>query len=254
MAQVSPGRLPGHHLGGPLPVLAAFDQQGILGAAGVAEAAEISHPGPVGVAFVAHDVARNRDVEGEADSLVERPADHDRGAGLEHRVDVEEIVGCLDEGANRPRAAKFRAVARAVQRLGVPDPVEILVDEAGGVRPPGIEAQEGVDVREGQRERSARGAKAQPQQPVDDDRPADLVAVGDRVDHHVRAGPAALEGVDEVDAGRGTAVGFDVGGDELDGNSGHGGQCSSLRGKWECSWSWPWLWSWPWWPWSWPWS
>ena len=47
-------------------------------------------------------------------------------------------------------------------------------------------------------------------------------------------GPAALEGVDEVDAGGGPAVGVDVGSGELDGDSGHGGQCSSLRGGWSC--------------------
>ncbi len=91
------------------------------------------------------------------------------------------------KGCSCARAAQLDRVARAEQLLVGPDAVQVLVDAARRVGVGGVEARVGLDVGEGQRQAAAPRPEALPQQPVERDRAADLVAVRQRLHHHVRA-------------------------------------------------------------------
>ena len=65
----------------------------------------------------------------------------------------------------------------------------------------GSKALVGRDVSEAQRQRADLRAHAAVEQVAHGDHAAELVAVGQRVDHHVRAGATRLEAMDVVDAG-----------------------------------------------------
>ena len=69
-------------------------------------------------------------------------------------------------------AAQLGAVAWAIEHVGRPDSVEILIDEAGCRRIVRIESLIGGDVREGERQRSPLALHIVPQEQVERDRPA----------------------------------------------------------------------------------
>jgi hypothetical protein len=150
--------------------------------------------------------------------FLQRAADHHRRTGLEHRVDVQQEVRLLHEGAQRAGAPQLHAVARAVEHGGRPYPVEILVDEARRVRVRGIEALERLHVVERKDETPARGLCTHREETVERDRAADLVAVRER--HRQDGGPglAAIEDVDEFGAGTRAPVRLEVRGLQLDGD------------------------------------
>ncbi|MCY1535836.1 hypothetical protein D9M68_712600 [compost metagenome] len=157
-----------------------------------------------------------------------------------HRMQVEQQVDGVEHRAHGARAAQLRGIAAGVvQRGGRPYAVEVLVDEARGVGPGRVEAVIGVDVGEGERQAAAARAQVVVEQRLDGNGAADLVAVGQGVDHHVGAGLAAVEGVEVGDAGVAGGVGADVGEGDVDGvgvevgGVGHGNRCS--RGAWQVS-------------------
>ncbi len=108
------------------------------------------------------------------------------------------------------------ALGAAVELGRVPDAVEVFVDLARLVRRAGVEALKGRDVGERQGQGAARRAHPFAQQEVQRQGAAELVAVDDGRDHHVRARLLGLEAVHEVDAGVALSVGGDVGGGEFD--------------------------------------
>ncbi len=127
-------------------------------------------------------------------------------------MQVQQEVDRIDHRPHGARAPQFGAVQfQVVQRGRFPHAVEILVDEAGGVRPFRVPALVRLNVGEGQRDAAAPWAQLAVQQGLDRDRAAHLVAVGEGVDHGVAARLAAVESVDVGDAGIALGVGRQVG-------------------------------------------
>src|SRR5260370_2372830 len=103
-------------------------------------------------------------------------------------MQIEQEVGLVDDRPQRPRPFKFDGLARSIERRRVPQPVEILVDIARGDWVARVELAIGRDIVEGERQLAAARPDPGPQQPVERDRPADLVAVGQRGHHDMRPG------------------------------------------------------------------
>src|SRR3546814_15404462 len=74
-----------------------------------------------------------------------------------------------------------------------PQPVEVLVDEARGGGIGGIKTEVGGNIHETERQLALQRLHVVAKQPVERDGAAELVAVHHGGDHHVRAGPAAVE-------------------------------------------------------------
>ena len=176
------------------------------------------------MARTAHQVAGHAHPFGKAAFLVETVTDHQRlGIGAQ-RVDIEQPVHGIEPGPQFPRPAQLLTVFLAVETLLQPDPVEVLVDEAGGAGIGGIEGEKGLVVDEGEGQPAGTWPDAFAQQPVHGDGAADLVAVGHRVQHHVRPGPSAVEAGDEGNAGIARAMVLDVRGHQFDRIVLHGGR------------------------------
>ena len=176
----------------------------------VAECAVVAHAAAAGMALVADHERRERDLAREAAAFLERPRDGERRGLVLHRMDVEQQIRGLDDGPQFARAAQLGRRGGAIQPLGRPDAVEILVHVArlaGHLR---IEVLVGEDVAEGEGERAACRAEPLAEQPVERDRAADLVAVHERRHQHARPGRAGVEAMHVVDAGAAVAVAGDV--------------------------------------------
>ncbi len=132
-------------------------------------------------------------------------------------MDVEQEIGGVDKRTQGAGAGEFGRLARAVEGGLVPQPVEILVDKARDDRIARIETAIGGDIVEGQGQPSLARPQPGAEQPVEGDRPADLVAVGQRRDQHMRPRNAAVKGGDVFDPGVAGSIGFDIGWGQLDG-------------------------------------
>ena len=99
---------------------------------------------------------------------------------------VEQEVGAIVERPQLARTRELARCARAVENLGVPQPVEVLVEAARGEGIAGVERLVSGSVGEDQRQRAARRPEAAAQQPVERDRAAHFVAVRQRLDRDAR--------------------------------------------------------------------
>ena len=154
---------------------------------------------------------------GQRHRPIEGAGQHQRRRRILHRVDVEQEIGGVDERAQGPGAGKFDRLARAVEGGLVPQPVEILVDKARDHRIARIETAIGGDIVEGQGQHSPARPQPGAEQPVEGDGPADLVAMGQCRDQHMRPRDAAVEGRDIVDPDIAGTIGLDIGWGQLDG-------------------------------------
>jgi hypothetical protein len=139
-------------------------------------------------------------------------------------VDVQDVVG---RGHHRPHlagAAQLGAVVRALQQLGRPDAVEVVHQQPALERLALVERLVSRHVGEAHREGSDLRAHAGVEQVRGGRHAADLVAVRQGIDQHVRPGLAGLETVDVGDAGVALAVGRQVAWQDFEdgGIGGHG--------------------------------
>ena len=86
-------------------------------------------------------------------------------------------------------------MARTVQGLPVPQAVEILVDEARGIGVGGIEGFVSRHIGKAERELAADGPHVLLEQELQRMGSADLVSMGEGIDHHVGAGRIPLSKV-----------------------------------------------------------
>ena len=161
--------------------------------------------------------------------------------GRLHRMDVEQEIGVLDQRPQLARPLEFARAARAVQGRRAPDPVQIFVEIAGSLGVCGVERIECSEVDERQRQTSAAGPDAPLEQPQQRPGPAQLVAVHQRGDHHVRARLAAVERGHAGDAAVAAAVHAQIRRGDFDGDAGHpirpprSRATSSRRNRAQCS-------------------
>ena len=202
-----------------LPMLAAFHQQRVLRAGRIAEAAIVAHAQAGLVALVGHDRRRHADFGSKLAALGERAGQHQRRRGLLHRMQVKQQIDLGQQRLDLAGAVQFDRTARAVQRIGAPDAVHVLIDEARGGRVIGIEARIGGDVAEDQGQPAFGRHEFLAQQQVERMGAADLVAVDQRGDRRLRPG---LAGVEQMGIGN-ADIAFAVLGDR-DGQQGIGGQ------------------------------
>ena len=151
-------------------------------------------------------------------------------------MQVEQVVGSLDDRPHRACALQLCRVARAVERRRRPQPVEILVDIARGDRVARIEFLERRDIVEAERQLAAARPDTGAEQAVDRDRAADLVAVGEPHHRDMWPGLARGKGGDVFDPGITGAIGRNIGRRQLDREAeiGHGrtrGSASSPNGN-----------------------
>ena len=205
----------------PGPMLAAFDQNRSARAVGVAECPEIADARAVAVAGVGDDAGWKAHRRGQAPALVRDAGQQQGRRGRLHRMDVEQEVGVLDQRPQLARPLELARAARAVQGRRAPDPVQIFVEIAGSLGIFGIERIEGSEVDERQRQASAAGPDAPLEQPQQRPGPAQLVAVHQRGDHHVRARLAAVERGHVGNAAVAAAVHAQIRRGDFDGGAGH---------------------------------
>ena len=125
-------------------------------------------------------------------------------------VDVQDVVGRCHHRAQLPRATQLRAVLSAIQPLAGPDAVHVVHQLPALEGPDRVKTLVGLDVGETQRQRASPWPHTAVQQVGDGRHAADLIAVGQRIDQHVRTGLARLEAVHVVDANVALTVGAEV--------------------------------------------
>ena len=140
-----------------------------------------------------------------------RPGQHQRRGGVLHRMQIEQVVGGVDDRAQRAGPFELDRAARAVERRRAPQPVEVLVDIARGDRVARVELAIGRDIVEGQRQPAAPRPDPGAKQPVERDRAANLVAVGQRAHQHMRPRLGGVEAGDVFDTGVARPIRFDIG-------------------------------------------
>ena len=123
------------------------------------------------------------------------------------------------------RSSRARSSSRdwrgPVQRGRIPKAVEILVQVAARLRLRRIEAAIGLRVDERQRQPARSRSDAAFEQPQQSPGPAQLVAVDQRRDDHVRSRAAAVQAHDVGHAGAALGIGGDVRSVDLDGGLAH---------------------------------
>lgn len=184
-----------------LPVLAAFDQQRTARIVGIVEVRVVAQPAPGAMALVDDDVGGNADVSRELEPFALPARQRERGARIGHRVQIEQEISLVVARAQFARTLELARTACAIEHVRIPQPVEVLVEASRRERIVIIEALVGGDVREHDRKRPASRAESAPQQPIERDRAADLVAVGQRLQRHPRTGDVRSEAPHERDAG-----------------------------------------------------
>ena len=122
----------------------------------------------------------------------------------------------VDDGAQGASPGELGRLARPVESCRRPQSVEILVDETGGSGHPPIEAVISGHVVKRQGQPTLSWPQRRAKQPIERNRAADLVAVGQRGDEHVRSGLTTFERCNVVDPGVADAVGLDVRWGQLD--------------------------------------
>ena len=179
--------------GDRLPVRASLDQAGDAAVVGTCEHPVIDQPRPAGVALVGHHHGRRAEGAGEAAPLFGRAAEDERLGRPQHRVQVDQDVDIVEQRPQLAGPVELGRRAGAVEDGGVPEPVHVLLDEAGRGRLGGIEALERRQVQEADRQPAPQRAEFLPQQLVQHDRAGELVAVHQRGDRDMRTRPPAVE-------------------------------------------------------------
>src|SRR5690606_30475076 len=108
-------------------------------------------------------------------------------------MQVQQQVDLGDQRFDLAGAVELDRTALAVQRIGAPDAVHVLVDEARGDRLLGIEAQIGRHVAEDHGKPAPDRTELLAQQQVQRMGAADLVAVDQRGDADMRPRPPRIE-------------------------------------------------------------
>ena len=145
-------------------------------------------------------------VEGESPALVVASREHQCRRRVLHGMDVKQEIDGIYQRADFPCASELHAVAGAVEHLGGPETVEILIDVArcGGIDR--IEPRVGGCVHEGEGELAAGRVDLFVHQITEGVRAAELVAMNQRAQHHMRAGGTAVERRHVVDSDISLAV------------------------------------------------
>ena len=130
----------------------AFDQQR-AGAvvAGLAEATIVAHAHAGGMAGVGDDGGGVAQRQRQVDVALFHAGQLQRHVGIAHRVEVQQPVAAFHPGTDLGRAAAFLVVRRG-QLVLAPDAVHVFVHEARGGVVGRVEAVEGGQVAEGQRQ------------------------------------------------------------------------------------------------------
>src|SRR6185437_4630735 len=93
-----------------LPMLPAFDEQRVARVVRIVEPRVVAQPLSRAMAYVDDDVFGYRERLRELDPLPMTPGERKRRAGIGHRMQVEQKVGCIVE---RTQLARTREFARA---------------------------------------------------------------------------------------------------------------------------------------------
>jgi len=144
---------------------------------------------------------RSRQRPRDCGVALEGGVDPERRHRLARGMDVEDVIGRRHRRPHLAGAAQLDAVVAAVELRRRPDAVEVVGDEAAVERPGLVEGLVGGDVGEAERQRADLRAHAAVEQLAHRDHAAELVAVREAVDQHVRAGSPRLEAMHVVDAG-----------------------------------------------------
>ncbi len=192
-------------------VLAAFGHQRHAAAGRFAVPAVLDHRRAAAQAL-GHDQVHVGPADGQRRCRIalEVGVDPERLHRLRRGVQVQDVVGRRHRRPHRAGPAQLRAVLAAFQPFGRPDPVEVVHQLAAVERLGRIERLVGRHIGKTHREGSDGRPHARVQQVRRRDHAAELVAVGQRVDQHMRAGPAGVEAMHVVDAGIALAVGREV--------------------------------------------
>ncbi len=134
-------------------------------------------------------------------------------------MQVQHDVRAVDHRPDLPGPLELQRAARPVQRRGIPDPVDVLIDEARQGRLTRIEPLERREVDEAEGQPPARRHKVGRQQAVERDRTGDFVAVRQGQEHDMRPGAAGGATGETGDAGvtRNPVANIGCGEDDLEG-------------------------------------
>ena len=169
----------------------------------------------------ADDRSRIAHLEGEGALFLQAVAEHERDRRRAHGMDIQQEVGLLERGAEFAGARKLDTLPRPLQGFERPHPVEVLIDEPRRAGIPWAETLIGRNIGEGKRQHAPPRPDALAEQEIERDGSANLVAVGDGIDEHMRARRAAVETVDIIDAGIAGFVWRYIGGFEFHGEARH---------------------------------
>ena len=125
-------------------------------------------------------------------------------------MDVQNVIGSGYHGAQGAGTGQFGAVGGAVQLCGRPHAVEVVHQLAAVKRARGVERLVGGHVGKADGQRAAPGPHTGVEQVRGGHHAAQLVAVGECIDQHMRPGLARLETVHIVHAHIAHAVGRKV--------------------------------------------
>ena len=130
------------------------------GVAGIGEAGVVDHAPPARMALIRHDQRRHAGAKRKPLPLRRRAAQDQRIRRPQHRVQVEQHIDRVDQRPDLARPVELGRAPRAVQHRRVPDPVDVLVDEARRGRLARIEPLVCGEVDEAERQPAARRRRA----------------------------------------------------------------------------------------------
>ena len=136
-------------------MLAALRQQGRLGAVGIGETGIVQQAAAGSMTAVADDPFGHPNRLSQPPPALGHSAQHQRRCRVLHGMEVQKKIDRIVKRSQRPGAGQFDRVAGAVQNLGRPDPVEVLVNEPRSTGTARIEALIGRHIREAQCQLSA---------------------------------------------------------------------------------------------------
>ena len=174
-------------------------------------AAVVEHAGAGEAAGRHHQLHRGgADGGGQRGVAVHLGIDPERLHRRPRRMDIKHVVGRVQHRAQFARAPQLRALLAAVEPFGRPDAVQVVDQLAVFVGVVDVEGVVRLHVGKAHGERADLRAHARIEQMGGRHHAADLVAVRQGVDQHVRTGLARFEAVHVVDAGIALAIGGKV--------------------------------------------
>jgi hypothetical protein len=182
-------------------VLTTLDQQRDRRLGGIVESTVVSQTPAGRVTRVDNDVLGDAKGEGQLDRLALYSGQHQRRTTVRHRMDVEQVVEAFVERPQGPGAFQFARLARPVQHVDGPDPIEVLVDKSRPEGILGIPLRERAGVPEAERKLSSRRPDRPVQKEVERNRTANLVAMSEGLYSEMRTGSPAVECPQKWDPG-----------------------------------------------------